>query len=373
MSEDAVVKYLKDHGLYATFSTAAGVAKVDVAAVHTPAAEIGEKEKPKPAVKTKEDAALQGRSADEIAKRMLVLRDIDAADVVFSKGQASLYVSRPLTQASAQRLHDWAVAAGIPNVVPPELMHATQVHSTAEVSGLEPNLTMIDIGDGRWLSQLGKGNALVMFFQSPEMQARFKEATAAGASWDFPSFMPHITISYDTGDIDAHQYGMEAPPDVPLQLGPEEFKASNDNWVSENALAKADSFELVMKVSSVDDDQHIIGGWASISTVNGVEVVDKQGDIIPVEELEKAFHEYVLTSREHGDMHDSTGSGDLIACLTFTREKAAMGIVAKNANGEVLEGTWVEYLISDMAVWKRIKAGELPEFSIGGKATPYTV
>ncbi len=358
--DETLIAYLKSNALYAPLAQAAGIAKdATVADVHIP----GSIKKPK--VSTVDEA-----KAEEVAKRATA-----GGDVVFAKGQANLYVKRPLTPGSAERLHDWAVEQGIKNIVPPELMHSTQVHSTAEVDTdkLKPLLTLLDIGDGRWLSHLGTGNALVMFFLSQEMQDRHKEALAAGASWDFPQFMPHITISYDTENVDAHQYGMDAPPDFPLQLGPEVFEASNDNWVEENALAKSDDFEMVMKVASVDDDQHIIGGWASVSTVNGEVVVDKQGDVIPIEELEKAFHEYVLTSREHGDMHTSVGSGDLIACLTFTKEKTVLGLVAKNDRGEALEGTWVEYRISDMAVWARIKKGELPEFSIGGRATPYSV
>lgn len=371
MSDEAVIEYLKRNRLFETFATAAGVTvgkDATVGDVHKPSATP----KPAPAVSdtTKEEeedaveAGLAKRLADYTALAV-------AQDVTFAKGQANLYVSRPLTAGSAQRLHDWAVAQGITNPVPPELMHVTQVRSTAEVEGLEPLSTLVDAGTNRWLAQLGKERCLVMHFSSPELTARFLEAKAAGASWDFDFYRPHITLSYDAGAV--NDFMMLDAPDFPIQLGPEEFKANNDNWVKDNKLAKSDDFTFKLDIRKADADQHIIGGWASISTVNGVDVVDLQGDIIPVEELEKAFHEYVLYSRDHGHMHEKRGTGRLIACMTFTPEKAAVGIMAKNDRGEALMGTWVEYLISDEPTWASIKAGELPELSIGGRATPHEV
>lgn len=366
-----LVAYTKRAGLYAALAAAAGlpVDKLDVSDVHQPNAE-GDKI---PATIGKDDEP--DADADDVTKALGdYTARVVAQDVTFAKGDASLYVSRPLTAASAERLHDWAVEQGIKNIVPPELMHVTQVHSSTPVTGLTPLATLLDVGSNRWLAQLGKERCLVMHFSSPEMNARFKEASAAGATWDFDYYRPHITLSYDAGSV--NDYMMVEAPDFPLQLGPEEFKANNSNWVADNRLAvtkngePVHSFETTVLVKQMKPDRQIIGGWASIASINGVEVVDKQGDIIPVEELEKAFHEYVLYSRDHGVMHDERGTGRLIACLTFTPEKAPLGIFAKNEKGESIMGTWVEYLITSAEVWKSIRAGHYPEFSIGGRATP---
>lgn len=317
--------------------------------------------------KTRAPVEEKPTSEAEIEKALQVT--ISKADPVFYKGMANLYVKRPLKEESAKRLVEWCAAQGIKNIVPAELMHVTQAHSTAEVdtTKVTPLSTLLDMDvDSRWLSGLGKGNGLVMFFRSPEMSARFKEFAAAGASWDFPSYIPHVTLSYDTGEMQPQEYGFNPPPDMPLLLGPEEFDRSNDKLTK-----SADgSFELTFPIQKVNADKQIIGGWASIATVNGIEITDKQDDQIPIDELEKGFHEYVLYGRDHGNMHERIGTGRLIACMTFTREKAALGLIAKNANGDVLEGAWVEYLITDAATWADIKSGKLSELSIGGKATP---
>lgn len=372
-SDQRVVEYLKANGLYGHLAMAAGVAKdATVTDVHKPSAggstrkltvaysQVDEAE----AAEVAEADADEDDSLATIAKRVVA-----AGDVVFAKGDASLYVSRPLTPGSAERLHAWAAAQGIPNLVPPELMHATQVHSSTAVDGLVPDASVLDIApQPRYLDALGDKGALVMFFRSPEMQQRFKEAKAAGASWDFPGFRTHITLSYDAGDV--MDWTMADAPNFPLQLGPEEFQSDNPNWVAENGLAKRDGFELVIDVIKAEPDRQQIFGWASVSSINGVEVIDKQGDSIPVDEIEKAAYEFTLYGRAHGEMHETIGTGRLIESCVFTPEKAAAGIVAKNERGEPIMGWWVGFHVNDAATWAKAKAGALPEFSIGGRATP---
>ena len=89
--------------------------------------------------------------------------------------------------------------------------------------------------------------------------------------------------------------------------------------------------------------------------------MDHQGDVIPVDELEKAFYDYVLNARQHGHMHGSIGTGRLVECMVFTKQKQdLLGIDLG------FEGAWVGFKIDDDAVWKAHKSGALPEFSIGG-------
>lgn len=140
--------------------------------------------------------------------------------------------------------------------------------------------------------------------------------------------------------------------------------------IIQDALAKAalvaaahDGF-TPCRVCKVDEDRQLVFGWASVCTQDGQAVIDKQGDIIPPDELENAAYEFNLYCRKQGDMHDRLGVGRLVESMVFTAEKqAALGIDLG------MEGWWVGFKVDDPAVWKRIKAGDLPEFSIGGKAT----
>lgn len=124
------------------------------------------------------------------------------------------------------------------------------------------------------------------------------------------------------------------------------------DWILEGEVIKA------------DPDKQLVFGWASISSQDGEHIVDKQGDIIPEAELETAAYEFALYHRAHGDMHDRMGVGRMIESMMFTVEKQqALGIDLG------LVGWWIGFRVDDADVWKRIKEGKLPEFSIGGKAT----
>lgn len=130
-----------------------------------------------------------------------------------------------------------------------------------------------------------------------------------------------------------------------------------------NAMKRAADWSLPLEVKKSDPDQRLIFGWASVVEKDGQAVVDKQGDIIPVEELEKAAYDFVLYSRTQSDMHDRLGVGRLVESMMFTKDKqAALGIDI----GKI--GWFVGFRVDDDALWAAHKSGARPEFSIGGKA-----
>lgn len=106
-------------------------------------------------------------------------------------------------------------------------------------------------------------------------------------------------------------------------------------------------------------------GWASIITdEDGQHIHDHQGTLIPTHELEDASYEYVIKSREMGDMHARKGIGKLIASVVMTPDvRKAMGLPEE---GQI--GWFVGFQVEDKDTWARIKSGELSEFSIGGSA-----
>ena len=122
-------------------------------------------------------------------------------------------------------------------------------------------------------------------------------------------------------------------------------------------------------IRKTDSDKMQIFGWASVSTVNGALVVDKQGDIIPVDEIEKAAYDFVQFSRDMGDMHSRMGTGRMIESVVCTKEKAACGLKAVNDKGEPVEGWWVGFQVADPECWRALKSGAQPELSIGGRAS----
>lgn len=118
-----------------------------------------------------------------------------------------------------------------------------------------------------------------------------------------------------------------------------------------------------------DDDKRLAFGWASVVELNGQPVIDRQGDVIAIDEIEKASYDYMLNSRVGGRMHERTHDdrpvhiSDVVESVVFTPEKCtAMGI-SKELSGR----WWLGMKVREDDDWQRVKKGEWTGFSIHGK------
>ena len=118
-----------------------------------------------------------------------------------------------------------------------------------------------------------------------------------------------------------------------------------------------------------DTDKRQVFGWASIVSVNGKPVVDRQGDLIDADEMEKSAYEYVIKSRRGGDQHRRTDDGqafhasDMIESFVVTPEKKErLGLP-----DDMPVGWWVGFKVNDDDTWRKVKNGEVTGFSIHGK------
>lgn len=120
--------------------------------------------------------------------------------------------------------------------------------------------------------------------------------------------------------------------------------------------------KLTSKITKADE--HLMFGWASVSTdADGQPVVDSEGDIVPIDELEHAAYEFVFENRPGGEMHQSTGGAVLIESVVFTKQKLEL----LNVNNLPC-GWWVGFKITDENLWQKIKSGAYAMLSIGGSA-----
>jgi hypothetical protein len=134
----------------------------------------------------------------------------------------------------------------------------------------------------------------------------------------------------------------------------------SDDTVSE--LTKTD-FESRGEVTKMDDEKRIVYGYASVISKNGEPIVDRQGDIITAEELEKAASEFMLSSRIGKTMHSGEPTTTIIHSFPMTDEiKKAYQIESP------YEAWLIAVKVHDDQTWDMVKRGELKDFSIGGKA-----
>lgn len=141
----------------------------------------------------------------------------------------TLYVKRPVLNGAEIRA--WAQQAGFPSSIPPEEMHVTVAFSKAALdwTPLAPQADQVVVSGGeRGVMPLGDKGAVVLRLESQALAARWAEFRAAGASWDFESYKPHVTLTY-AGGVDAAAIEAFAGDIV---LGAEVFAEVNDNWVA---------------------------------------------------------------------------------------------------------------------------------------------
>lgn len=117
---------------------------------------------------------------------------------LIAKTERRLYVERKVL--NGQEIVDWFKAQGIPTCLPPDKMHITVCYSKKEFDpvGLHPDSEPIAVTGGqRELKIFGPPDdqVLVMTLQSTELQHDHMLYRERGASWDWPSYEPHVTIT----------------------------------------------------------------------------------------------------------------------------------------------------------------------------------
>lgn len=128
----------------------------------------------------------------------------------------TLYVRRDVVNRA--EITKWAKSQGFTDIVPD--LHVTITYSRAPVDWFKMGSTWdeemtLPKGGARQMETFGE--AKVLLIQSNMLQWRHEEMVGNGASFDFPEYQPHITISY--GDMPDNV----EPYQGKIVLGPEIF------------------------------------------------------------------------------------------------------------------------------------------------------
>lgn len=147
----------------------------------------------------------------------------------------TLYVSRKLLNAA--EFIKWAKGQGFETTTSADELHVTVAFSRKPVDWMKMGSAWDGDGDGklvvkpggaRLVEPLGDKGAVVLLFASSELSWRHEDMKRNGASWDFPEYQPHVTITYTKPD------GLDLSKVEPfrgkLEFGPEIFAEVVEDW-----------------------------------------------------------------------------------------------------------------------------------------------
>jgi hypothetical protein len=141
----------------------------------------------------------------------------------------SLYVCRPLL--NGEEFIEWAKSQGFTKTLSLDDFHVTIAFSRSAVdwdSLIPQKSTIVVNGHMRTVESLGDDGAVVVKFQSDFLPKRWQEFKDAGASWDYETYQPHISVTYDGDGIDLSNV---QPYTGSIVLGPEKFEELNLDYI----------------------------------------------------------------------------------------------------------------------------------------------
>ena len=128
---------------------------------------------------------------------------------------------------NSQDLLDWAAEAGFEKLCAPSELHCTVAYSKSPIdwNAVAPMNTTFSLApnEGRTLNFLGDNGALVLILAEDEatkLREIWQKYRDAGASWDYPDYLAHVTLSYQSGLSEDDLIKMR-PYNGALLFGPE--------------------------------------------------------------------------------------------------------------------------------------------------------
>ena len=147
--------------------------------------------------------------------------------------------------------------------------------------------------------------------------------------------------------------------------GADGYAWADDVLKGEGLLDNGNGVERVERtgqIIKVDDALGVVFGWAIVSKENGVPYFDTQGDHIPEESMLNAAVDFMANSRALGDMHAADEGGTVLFAFPMTAEIAkAFGLETQTT------GLMIGVKPLRKATLAKFKSGEYSGFSIGGR------
>lgn len=133
---------------------------------------------------------------------------------------------------------EWMEENSIPHPVPIEELHCTLIESLTQPADYQPHAETIIIPPRSLRVDMFQ-NAFVLAFHDPQLEMQFHRVIAQGGTSKYPSFAPHITVSYSVPRGYGYAMSYVKPPAFPLELGPEKTITDRADRLQASAIPQA--------------------------------------------------------------------------------------------------------------------------------------
>jgi hypothetical protein len=188
--------------------------------------------------------------------------------------EAGLYTYRKLNATSIEYLHDWSQVNKIPNALRPVDYHCTVVQSDVPIPGYAADPTMVMLDPKTFGVQM-LNQALVITFRSDALEEQWQRAMNLGAQSKWPTYVPHITLSYQIPvEFDLTVF---KPPTSYLILEREECRAASTEWKGFDSPEEYTDQDIYVPHQSLDVPREKMPQIASINMMEFVDWMEEQG------------------------------------------------------------------------------------------------
>lgn len=165
-------------------------------------------------------------------ERMRYLDEVKQKNKDMSDHPNGTYMSATLSKKSQKDLDKWVTDHNIPNPADPKQYHTTIVYSRKgipEAKNYKIPLPMTaKVKEWKIFPTQAGGKCLVAVMDSPDLEKHHKTLRSEyGATYDYPDYHPHVTVSYDYGN---NPIPTEVP-DLELEYDSTEFKPLDPDFV----------------------------------------------------------------------------------------------------------------------------------------------
>lgn len=275
------------------------------------------------------------------------------------------YVWRPVLNSA--EVIAWARSMGFESTIDGAELHLTVAASRSAIAwnaaelDRSPYVTMGPMP----VEELGEGAKALMLPEDDYLMRRWGHYRDLGASWDFPAYRPHVTLTY----ADAPS-PLPAPYPGRLLLGPENIAPFRDNpdapvekACAPSATEGEETITINCAILKADEEQRMVYGWASVIEKGGEVYTDLQGDQIDPDTMHRAWIEFMRHERAAKAMHHGQDRGQVLFAMPLTRDiQKAFGLECDRA------GVAVGVYVDDDEALAKAKSGEFTGFSIGATA-----